>query len=61
MNGILFKDFNLLAFDFLKFDWCEMLKSYINFSFKILSLKQWKIEDGLNETCIMSNSVCFIT
>ena len=39
MNGILFIDFKLVAFDFLKFDWCRMLNGYADFSFNIFSLK----------------------
>ena len=35
MNGISFIDFNLVACDFLKFDWCKMLNGYVDFSFKI--------------------------
>ena len=57
MNGILFIAFNLVACDFLKFDWCKMLNSYVNFSFIILSLRMTvasvemlEIEDGLNKT-----------
>ena len=39
MNGILLIDFNLVACDFLKFDWCKMLNSYVDFSFNIFSLR----------------------
>ena len=41
MNGILFidLDFNLVACDVLKFDWCKMLNGYIDFSFNIFSLR----------------------
>ena len=39
MNGILFIDFNLVACDFLKFDWCKMLNGYADFSFNIFSLR----------------------
>ena len=49
MNGILLVDFNLVACDFLKYDWHKMLNGYVDFSFNI-SLKCWKIEDGLNKT-----------
>ena len=35
MNGILFIDFNLVACDFLNFDWYEMLSGYVDFSFNI--------------------------
>ena len=31
----LFKDFNLVACGFLKFDWCKMLNGYVDFSFNI--------------------------
>ena len=37
MNGILFIDFNLAAYDFLKFDWCKMLNGHVDFS--IFSLR----------------------
>ena len=37
MNGILFIDFNLVACDFLKFDWCKMLNGYVDFSFNVFS------------------------
>ena len=39
MNGILFTDFNLVARNFLKFDWCKMLNDYVDFSLNILSLR----------------------
>ena len=39
MNGILLIDFNIVACDVRKFDWCKMLNGYVNFSFKILALK----------------------
>ena len=39
MNGILFIDFNLVACDFLKCDWCKMLNGYVGFSFNIFSLR----------------------
>ena len=39
MKGISFIDFNLIASDFLKFDWCEMLNGYVDFSFNIFSLR----------------------
>ena len=32
-------DFNLVACDFLKFDWCKMLNGYVDFSFNIFSLR----------------------
>ena len=35
MNGILFIDFNLVACDFIKFDWCKMLNGYVAYSFNI--------------------------
>ena len=40
-NGMvyLFIDFNLVACDFLKFDWCKMLNGYVYFSFNIFSLR----------------------
>ena len=50
MNGILFIDFNLVACDFLKYDWYKMLNGNVDFSFNIFFLKRWKIEDGLNKT-----------
>ena len=66
MNGILFIDFNLVACDFLKFDWCKMLNGYVDFSFNIFSLRMTvvsvetlKIEDDLNKTWITSNSCIF--
>ena len=31
MNGISFLDFNLVACDFLKFDWCKMLNGHADF------------------------------
>ena len=53
MNGILFIDFNLVACDFLKFDWCKMLKLSRFFIQHLLlendcciSQKCWKVEDG---------------
>ena len=39
MNGILFIGFNLVAFDFLKFDLCKMLNDCVDFSFNISSLR----------------------
>ena len=39
MNGILLIDFNLVACDFLKFDWCKMLNGCVDFSFNIFSLR----------------------
>ena len=33
--GILFIDFNLIACDFPKFDWCKILNGYPDFSFNI--------------------------
>ena len=39
MNGILFIDFNLVACDFLKLDWCKMLKGYVEFSFNTFPLR----------------------
>ena len=35
----LFINFNLVAYDFLKFDWCKMLNGYPDFSFNIFSLR----------------------
>ena len=72
MNGILFIDFNLVARAFLKFDWYKMLNGYVDLSFSIFSLrklkmlrmyqsKRYKIENGLNETWVMSNSCIFVT
>ena len=52
MNAILMID---VTCNFLKLDRCKMLNGYVNFTFKILSLKitmvqskRWKVEDGLN-------------
>ena len=66
MNGILFIDFNLVACDFLKFDWCKMLNGYVDFSFNFFSLRMTvvsvealKTEDDLNKTWITSNSCIF--
>ena len=39
INGILFIDFNLVACDFLKFDWCKMLNSHVNVLFNISPLR----------------------
>ena len=39
MNGILFIDFNLAAYVFLKFDWCKMLNVYVDFSFNIFTFR----------------------
>ena len=39
MNGILFTDFNLAAYDFLKFDWYKMLNVYVDFSFNIFTFR----------------------
>ena len=39
VNDILFIDFNLAAFDPLKFDWYKILNGYINFSFYALPLR----------------------
>ena len=39
MIGILFKDFNLVACNFLTFYWCKMLNSCVDFSFNIFSLR----------------------
>ena len=62
MNGILFIDFNIVACDFLKFDWCKMLNGCVDFSFNIFSLrmtvhqsKLWKTEDDLDKTWITPN------
>ena len=35
MNGIFIIDFNFVACDSLKFDSCEMLNVYVDFSYKI--------------------------
>ena len=63
MNAILLID---VTYDFLEFSWCKMLNGYVNFTFKILSLrmtvvqsKRWKVEDDLNKTWITSNSWYF--
>ena len=62
MNGILFIDFNLVACDFLKFDWCKMLNGHVNFLFNIslrmtvVLVKHYKIEDGLSKTWITFTS-----
>ena len=62
MNGILFLDFNLVACDFLKFDWWRMLNVYVDFLFNIFSLrmtvhlKSLNVEYGLNKTWINSNA-----
>ena len=72
MNGILFIYFNLAACAFLKFGWYKMFNDYVDLSFNIFSLrmskmlrmyqsKRWKIEDGLNETWVTSNSCIFLT
>ena len=72
MNGILFIYFNLAACAFLKVGWYKMFNDYVDFSFNIFSLrmskmlrmyqsKRWKIEDGLNETWVTSNSCIFLT
>ena len=50
MNGILFIDFNLVACDFLKFDWCKMLNGYVDFSFKIFSLRMTVVSVKTLET-----------
>ena len=39
MNSILIIDTNVVACDFLTFDWCEMLNSYVNFLFNMMSLR----------------------
>ena len=46
MNSILFIDINLVACDFLKFDWSKMLNCYVDFSFTIFFLRM---------TCISRN------
>ena len=35
MNGLLFMDFNFVACNFLKFDWCKMFNGYVDFSCNI--------------------------
>ena len=60
MNGILLIDFNLVACDFLKFDWCKMLNGYVDFSFNIFSLKMTvvSVETLENWRCFKS-AKCF--
>ena len=41
--NILFTDFHLVACDFFKFDWCEILSSYVNFSFNILEVRNSRV------------------
>ena len=39
MNGVLFIDFNVVAYDFLKFDLCKTVNSDVEFLFNIFSLR----------------------
>ena len=59
MNGILFIDFNLVACDFLKFDWFKMLNGYQIFhstsspsEWLLYQSKRWKIEDDLKKIAL---------
>ena len=44
MNGTFFIDFNLVACDFLKFDWCKMSNGYVDFSLSILAIIKLQID-----------------
>ena len=39
MSDLLFIDFNFVACNFLKFNWCEMFNGYVDFSYNIFSLR----------------------